>query len=137
MENMLFYAHSGLRYLVLLVGIVAVLYFLYAAATKKGEDRGGRILGSIYTGVLDLQIVLGLLMVVFGTFYPALIGHLVMMIVAAVVAHVCMVLARSPNHAARAATIRLVGVVVSLALIVGGVMSIGRSLFESGAPTVM
>ena len=78
-------------------------------------------------------MLLGILMVAFGVYYPALLGHIFLMIGAAVVAHVAMAMARtSPPD--RADKVRLLGVVVAILLIVGGVMSIGRSLFESGPP---
>lgn len=135
--QMLFYAHSGLRYLVLLLGLAALAYFAYALITKKGNEKTGRILGSAFVGTLDLQIVLGLLMVILGLFYPALIGHMFMMIGAAVVAHVAMVMARSSATPERAFAIRLLGVVFALVLIVGGILSIGRAIFGSGAPSMV
>lgn len=134
--EMLFYAHSGLRYLVLLAGVVALIYYAYAIGTKKGNERTSRVLGSIFIGTLDLQVLLGLLMVVLGLFYPALIGHLFMMIGAAVVGHVAMVMARSADTPERAVAIRLMGVVFALVLIAGGILAIGRSIFGSGVPSI-
>ncbi|MEX2569812.1 MAG: hypothetical protein WD737_00805 [Gemmatimonadota bacterium] len=130
-------AHSGLRYLVLLVGLVALAYFVYAAVTKKDDPRTGRIMSSAFAGVVDLQILLGILMIVFGIFYSALIGHVFMMIAAAAVAHGAAVMGRSTPNPARANAIRLMGVAVSMILIVGGIMAIGRSVFGTGAPTLM
>ncbi|HUE97563.1 MAG TPA: hypothetical protein VMN39_12960 [Longimicrobiaceae bacterium] len=135
--EMLFYAHSGLRYLVLLAGFAAAAYYGYAVATKKGNERTARILGSAFVGTLDLQIVVGVVMVVLGLYYPALIGHLFMMIGAAVVGHVALVLARSAPSPERAYAIRLMGVVFALVLIAGGIMAIGRSIFGSGVPSMM
>lgn len=131
----IFMAHSGLRYLVLLVGVVAVVYFAYAVA-KGGNPRTSRVVASIFTGVLDLQILLGLILVALGLYYPALLGHLFMMLFAAVTAHVAMVMAKSSPDAARANRLRLAGVVLALLLIAGGVMAIGRGLLESGAPSI-
>lgn len=135
--QMLFYAHSGLRYLVLLAGVVALLYFAYAAITKSGSEKLGRVLGSIFVGLVDLQILLGIGMVVLGLFYPALIGHLFMMVGAAVVAHVAMAMAKSSPNPDRATAIRLMGVVFALVLIAGGIMAIGRAIFGSGAPSMV
>lgn len=133
----LFHAHSGLRYLVLLSGIVAVAYLAYALATGRGEEKPARIVTSAFVGLLDLQILLGLLLMVTGIFYGALIGHLVMMLLAAAVGHWAAATAKRPSEGARATKIRLVGVAVALFLIVGGVMSIGRSIFGSAPPTVV
>lgn len=132
----LFYAHSGLRYLVLLFGVAAVLYFAYAAATRKPVGKATRALGAAFAGALDLQILLGLLLFVLGSYYPAIVGHLVMMLLAALVAHGSAVLGRSQTDPQRAHAVRLVGVLIALGLIAGGVAAIGRSVFGSGAPTI-
>ena len=128
--NALYHAHSGLRYLVLLVGIVALLVFAYGVVARRpvGAARG---LMSAFTGLLDLQILLGVALVIGGVFYGALIGHLTMMIVAAIAAHVSSVMARRATDDRRAMTIRLVGVVLALALIFAGVTAIGRTPFGS------
>jgi hypothetical protein len=131
--NFLFQAHSGLRYLVLLVGLAALSYFLSGLATKRPIDKGVRILGSAFTGLLDLQVVLGIIMVAMGRYYPQLIGHIVMMLLAAVETHVLLVLNRKrPNPGY---LLPLIAVAVALALIAGGVMAIGRGLLTR-TPTV-
>jgi heme A synthase len=129
--NFLFQAHSGLRYLVLLAGLVALAYFVSGLAMKRPVDKGVRVLGSIFTGLLDLQVVLGLIMVALGRFYPQLIGHLAMMLLAAAVTHVLLVVNRkrpSPGY-----VLPLVAVLVALALIAGGIMAIGRGVFSHTA----
>jgi heme A synthase len=135
--RMLFFAHSGLRYLVLLAGIAALAYLAYAVATKGGNERVARILGGSFAGLVDLQAVIGLAMVAMGLFYPALIGHIFMTIGAAVVAHAAMVMARKAQPPERAHSIRLAGVAVALVLIVGGILAIGRSVVGSGSPTMV
>lgn len=124
--NFLFQAHSGLRYLVLLAGVVALAYFVSGLATKRPVDKGVRILGAAFTGLLDLQIVLGLIMVAMGRYYPQLIGHIVMMLLAAGVTHALLVVNRkrpSPGY-----VLPLVAVAVALALLSGGIMAIGRGV---------
>jgi heme A synthase len=135
--RMLFFAHSGLRYLLLLVGIVALLYFAYAVATKKGDEKLSRILGSSFAGLIDLQVLIGIGMVVMGLYYPALLGHLFMMLGAAVVAHVAMAMAKTAQPPERRNAFRLAGVVVALVLMVAGILSIGREVFGSGSPTLV
>lgn len=135
--NLLFHAHSGLRYLVLLAGLAAVVYFAYSLATNRTAERPARVLTSVFVGFLDLQILLGLLLMVTGIFYGALMGHLVMMLLAAAAAHGASVVARRSDDARRALQIRLAGVTVALFLVAGGVMAIGRSLFGSGAPSMV
>jgi heme A synthase len=135
--RMLFFAHSGLRHLVLLAGVLAIAYFAYLLATKSGNERVARILGASFVGLLDLQIVIGIVMVALGLFYPALIGHLFMMIGAAVVAHVALAMGKNTDPPSRGHAIRLAGVAIALLLVVGGILAIGRSVFgTSGGPTV-
>lgn len=123
----LFHAHSGLRFLVLLAAAAAVGYSLFGLATKRPFDKTGRILGSVFVGLLDLQILLGLGMVAMGFWYPALMGHLAMMLVAAGVAH--FVLARNRKQDVPTFKAPLIAVSASLALIVLGIMAIGRGVF--------
>ncbi|XXF79898.1 hypothetical protein P2318_09170 [Myxococcaceae bacterium GXIMD 01537] len=129
--NFLFHAHSGLRYLVLLVGVAAIVYFAVGLATKRPVTKAVRILGSAYAGLLDLQVLLGIVLVAMGRYYPQLIGHIVMMLLAAGVAHGLLVANRrrpQPGY-----LLPLLAVAISLALIAGGIMAIGRSLLGGTA----
>ena len=132
--NILYQAHSGLRYLVLLVGVVALLVLAYGLVGGR-PMRAGRGLTSAFTGLLDLQILLGVGLIVGGIFYGALMGHLVLMVLAAVAAHVASVLARRTTDERRALTVRLAGVALALVCIVGGILAIGRSVFGSAPAT--
>ncbi|QRK08314.1 hypothetical protein JQX13_51770 [Archangium violaceum] len=126
----LFYAHSGLRYLVLLMGLIAVAYFAFGLATKRPVDKSVRIIGSSFAGLLDTQVLLGVILLGAGwPFYPALWGHIVMMVAAAVLAHVMLVMNRKrPNPGY---LLPLIGVGGALLLILGGIMAIGRSPFAT------
>ncbi len=132
MMNGLFYAHSGLRYLILLMGVVCFAVFALGVAQKSTFGKPQRLLGTIYAGLLHTQATLGLIMVAMGRFYPALIGHLVLMLLAAVDMQVLMIMNRKRD--VPGFILPLAGVVSSLVLIVGGVMAIGRGLFTSTAP---
>ena len=128
-----FYAHSGLRYLVLLAAFAALAYLLAGLVRGIEFNKLARILTGAYTGFLDLQVLLGVVLWLLVPSYPALIGHIVMMLAAATAAHMGSVLNKrreTPNWSAA-----LAGVTISLILIVGGIMAIGRPLFGSGAPT--
>ena len=125
--NALFAAHSGLRYLVLLAGLVAVIYFALGLLQKRPYTRAVRTVGAIFGGLLDLQIVLGIILVAMGRYYPQLIGHIVLMVLAAVVVHVA--LARNRKRAQPGYALPLVGVVVGLVLLVAGILAIRPSIF--------
>ncbi len=123
----LFHAHSGLRFLVLLAGAVNLVMLAAALLQKKPYAKPHRAAGAAFAGLLHLQVILGLVMVAMGRYYPALVGHIVMMLLAAIAAQVTMSLNR--RRATPTVALPLVGVVVALVCITGGVMAIGRGLF--------
>ncbi|MGB1657001.1 MAG: hypothetical protein ACPHQP_07875 [Longimicrobiales bacterium] len=125
---MFFYAHSGFRYLVLLMGVVVIGYAAYGLVTKAEYGKPMRVLSAIFTGVMDLTVLLGLIVLFTGTFYPQLGGHIVMMILATVIAHaVHGVMKRRPPEA-QTFTPHIVGTVAVLACVVAGIMAIGRNI---------
>lgn len=125
--NLLFQLHSLLRFAVLIAGAIAVGFYLVALARKQPVTKAVRIFGSVFVGLLDLQILLGIAVVIAGRWYPALIGHIVMMVLAAAVAHVLLV--KNRKSASPGYRLPLIGVAVALVLIAGGIMAIGRGLF--------
>jgi hypothetical protein len=136
MIEFIFHAHSGLRFLVLLAAVVALLVTALGTFASKPWDRPARIATAAFTGLLDLQVVLGIVMLILGCFYGALMGHLMMMLLAAVVAHGSSLLARRQREGRKAHGVALAGVVLALLLMVGGIAAIGRSpVSSSGAPT--
>jgi hypothetical protein len=127
--NVLYMAHSGLRYVVLLVGLVSLVLLLLGVVRGRPFGRMHRALSSSYAGLLDLQVLLGLSMVALGRFYPALVGHLAVMLLAAAELHVLLIVNRkrpAPGH-----LLPLVGVALSLVLVAAGVMAIGRTVFQT------
>lgn len=128
LETVFFHAHSGLRYLVLLAGLMAFLYTLIAALRSRPWDRAGRILVSVFAGLLDLQILLGAILAFVWRFYPALWGHLIMMLLAAAALHAASIInrRRPPERASHmTAALATAG---ALILIVGGIAAIQRSI---------
>lgn len=130
MANMLFYAHSGLRFLVLLAAVIAVAVLLWGWSARRPFEGQSRAVTAVFTGVLDLQVTLGILLVLFRPWYDALMGHLVMMIAAAMAAHGLTVYARKQTDPRRMHMISLIGVALALLLIVGGIMSIRDNPFQ-------
>ncbi len=134
--NMLYHAHSGLRYLVLLAGLLALLVFAYGLITRR-PVRGASGYTIAFTGLLDLQLVLGFGLFFGGIFYNALMGHMVMMIIAAVAANGSAILAPRATTERQELVMRLAGVIIALACIVFGIMAIGRSVLGSYPATIM
>ena len=133
--NFLYHAHSGLRYLVLLAALAAVIALAYALATGRGA-RVARILPKVFTGLLDLQVLLGIGLVIGGDFPDMVVGHLAMMVLALVATHGASIIGGRASTERRELMIRLVGIVLALVLIAGGIMAIGRSVLGSGAMSV-
>lgn len=124
--TLLFHAHSGLRYLVLLAGLAGIAYLLYGISSKRPFDRWGRRVGSIFTGLLDLQILLGVILVIGGRFFPALIGHIVIMTLAAAIAHATSVVNRrrsTPGY-----LLPLLGTTLALLAILLGITTLGHKI---------
>lgn len=90
--EILLMAHSGLRWLVLLLAGIAIVKFLVGwlrHSPYTGMDRG---LMAGYSGLMDLQVTLGLILLVWsgvaGAGFPLYrLAHGLIMILAAVVAH--------------------------------------------------
>lgn len=130
----LFFAHSGLRYLVLLAGTAALVYLVWSLAGHRTKGRWGRVLMAIFLVSLDIQIITGLILASMGTFYSALSGHFITMLTAAAAGHTTSLYARR-SGGEKGDQIRLAGLVVTLALIVLGILAIGRAVFGTGAPS--
>lgn len=127
----LLHAHSGLRYLVLLAGIAALLYALVGLLTDRPYDRGMRATAATFAGLLHLQVVLGIVLAVAGPFYPALIGHIAMMVLAAVAAQTPPSLMRRRSPEERTYAPHVAGTLAALVFIWGGVLAIGRGILEA------
>lgn len=90
--NILLLAHSGLRWLVLLVAVIVILKYLIGwlqHGQYKGMDRG---LMAAFSGLMDLQSLLGVILLLWSGFagvgFPFFrIAHGLIMIAAAVLAH--------------------------------------------------
>lgn len=124
--------HSLTRYVVLALALAAAVKFVLGLARKGAPGKADRALGSAFAGLLDLQVTLGLAMVVLGTWYPALAGHVALMVLAAVVAHAAP--AVNKRRAQPGYGLPLAGVFGALLLIAGGLMAIGRGLLEARVP---
>ena len=57
MADFLFHAHSGLRYLVLLAGVLSLGYTIAGLVTRKPWDKLGRIFMAAFVGTLTVGAV--------------------------------------------------------------------------------
>jgi hypothetical protein len=124
--TMLLHAHSGFRYVVLLLGAATVLYALFGAATKRPVGRAMMKLASAFAGAFHLQILLGLALLFTNSvvrFNPA---HVITLLFAALVAQIVPSVMRRRPPDARTYTPYLIGSGVALALAIAGILALGR-----------
>jgi 4-amino-4-deoxy-L-arabinose transferase-like glycosyltransferase len=129
---LLYHAHSGVRYLVLLAGFAVLAYTVYALLTRRPYDQLMRRLGGAFAGLVHLQVLLGIGVLFTGRFYPALGGHIVLMVFAAVAAQTVPSVMRRRPMDERTFFPHLIGTLAALALIVAGILAIpGGQVFGS------
>ncbi|MGQ0562505.1 MAG: hypothetical protein ACT443_11595 [Gemmatimonadota bacterium] len=126
--NFFFQAHSGLRYLVLLAGAIVTLYALFGLLSRRPVDRGALVVLRVFAGLIDLQVLLGIITLLTRAFFPALIGHIAMMVAAAAVAHMGARRIRKTPEAERPYGLLLAAGLIPLLLIVGGILAIQRAV---------
>jgi hypothetical protein len=130
--SMVLYLHSGIRYLVLLAAVASLAYLLFGLATRRDFDKLAGALTGAFVGLLDLQVLVGVLLYLLAPSRPALMGHAIMMLAAVTVGHVATIMNKRREQ--KSYGVAFGGVAVSLLLIVGGIMAIGRPLIGSGGP---
>ena len=120
--------HSIVRWLIVIVGVIAIIKFLAGWARKAAFDKMDRGLSSGFSGLMDLQVTLGLLYFFLtgfgGVGFPMYrVEHLVTMLIAAAVAHTPAIFKKAGNKHAMAffAVIgALILVMIGVVLLPGG-----------------
>ena len=124
--NALFYAHSGFRYVVFLVGVLALGYALFGLVSRRPLDKTMRILGAAFAGCFHVQILLGLSLLFTGQWGGIVMGHVMMMIFAAAAAQIVPSVMRRRPPEKRSWLPYLIGATTALGLAAAGVMALGR-----------
>lgn len=114
--------HSLVRWLIILVGVVALVKFAIGLAQKSAFGKMDRGLSSGFSGLMDLQVLLGLLYFLITGFgsvgFPAFrIEHAITMFIATGVSHTPSMFKRATNKYA----VALGAVIGTLILIYIGV----------------
>lgn len=117
--------HSIVRWAVVLVGVIALVRSVLVMTGSAPGSKMDRGLMSGFTGLLDLNVLLGAVLIIGLGFTMTRIEHAVTNIIAVVVAHVFVARAKKIEDPKRKARFHLLGVVVSLAIIVVGVALVG------------
>lgn len=87
LTTILAHTHSGFRWLVVVAAVAAVVFFGYGWLAKKYSAKPARILTAAYSGLLDLQVLVGLIYFFVVGFNRYRIEHLTIMLIVAVLAH--------------------------------------------------
>lgn len=128
---MLFAAHSGLRFLVLVGGLFVVLYATVGLLGKRQYSPAVARLASVFAGLIHLQILIGVGVLFTRPFHSQLIGHFFMMLAAAAVAQFTSSVVKRRPPEAKSYGPHLVGALLALAFMAVGIMAIGRGVFQS------
>ena len=128
---MLFAAHSGLRFLVLVGGLFVVLYAAVGFFGKREYSPAMARLVTVFTGLIHLQVLIGGAVLFTRPFSTTLIGHIFMMLAAAVVAQFTSSVVKRRPPEARSYGPHLVGAILALVFVALGVMAIGRGVLQS------
>jgi uncharacterized membrane protein SirB2 len=113
--------HSGWRYIVILATILLFFFFVYAMASKRTTAKQETNALRIWTGVVDVQLLLGIILLIItiidGGYHGELTGHWIVALIAVTVAHVPAIYQRL-NGEPHAQTRRIMGVVLPVIVIV-------------------
>ena len=122
--------HSWLRYAVFLTGLAAFGYALWGVIGKRPYQKLMWDLASAFTVSLYVQVVLGFLLIFSYRFFSGTLGlHMVLSMVAAVLAQMTYSTNRRRPREERAYGIHVIGVGLALALVVAGILVIRNSLW--------
>jgi len=91
--TILLYAHSIIRWLIVFAALLALAIFGYGWLGKKTFPKLARILPAAYSGLLDTQVLLGAIFMIWtgvqGAGFPRYrLEHMSIMIFAALLAHI-------------------------------------------------
>jgi len=125
----IYYAHSGIRYLILAFGVMALAYAILGLVRRRPYDKTMRMLASAFAGMIHLQIIVGIALLISGAGrFGASVGvHFVVMAFAAAAAQLPASVMRRRPPDERTYGPHVVLTLIAIALIVSGVMAIGRS----------
>lgn len=122
--DLLRYTHSGVRWLVVLATVIALLWMIYGVVTRRDYDKNSYRIMTTFSSLVGLQWVIGLVFMLYlATQQGAVTGfqwsHAGMMTLLLAVAHVHMMLKKRPDR------VRFIGglasIVVALIIVYFGV----------------
>jgi hypothetical protein len=99
LTRILCFTHSGLRWLVVLAMLVALVWLLIGYLRQQAYSNGTRITMTVYSSAVGLQWLVGVVyFVVYGLNVGYRWGHAVLMTLALVVAHLHVMVKKRPDN---------------------------------------
>lgn len=130
---MLFAAHSGLRFLILVGGLFVIVYAAVGLLGKREYAPAMARLAAVFAGLIHLQVFLGVAVLFTRPFQTMLVGHIFLMLGAGAVAQITHAVVKRRPPEAKTYGPHLVGALVALLLMAAGIMAIGRGVLQSTA----
>lgn len=131
--NTLFEIHSGVRWLIVLVAVIAVIWLVVRWLQRKPYDRSSSMMMMVFTRLLEIQMLLGVVYLIWNgldaDFWPRYrFEHLAVMLVAVFIAHL-------PERWKNASDLiryrnNVMIIVVTLAVIIAGVVLLPGNRWE-------
>ncbi len=115
--------HSVVRFVLLLVAVVGIVKVLLAVAQKNTADKLDATLASAFTGLYDLQALLGILIIFLGGLGNPL--HPIVMFIGVFAAHGLQMMVKRAQGS-QAQWLRLALYIVPLAIILVGLAAINH-----------
>ncbi len=115
--------HSLVRFVILLLAIVGIIKALIALVQKSVSGKLDQTLASAFTGLYDLQVLIGLLLILLGGLSEAV--HPIVMFIGVVAAHGLQAMTKRAEGS-NVTVYRLALYVVPLVVILVGLATIGH-----------
>jgi hypothetical protein len=116
----LYELHSGVRWIVTLATVIALVWMIVALVSNRPYDKITRIIMSAFGGLVGLQWIIGIvLIVVMGVYTSYQLEHAVTMTLALVAAHGYVPFKKRPDRTRL--VINIVCIALTLALVFVGV----------------
>ncbi|MFN2222631.1 MAG: hypothetical protein ACK2UH_08775 [Candidatus Promineifilaceae bacterium] len=111
--------HSINRWIIVVVAVAALIKFLIGWLQNSNYQRVDRILMAAYSGLLDLQLLMGIILLINHRFARRPLEHAITMIIAIALAHASRVWRDKPDRVRYRNN--FLAILIGLLLIIAGV----------------
>jgi hypothetical protein len=115
--------HSLVRFLILIAAVAGIVKALASLAQRSAPDKLDQTVASVFLGLYDVQVLLGILIILLGGLSQAV--HPIVMFIGVLLAHGLQTMVKRAEGSG-AAMYRLAFYILPLAVILVGLASIGH-----------